>query len=65
MDTNTTIDTFTEFFVQRGHQLLHGTGLIPPSPDDPVLFVTSGMHPLIPYLKGRPHPLGRRLVNCQ
>ncbi len=23
------------------------------------------MHPLIPYLEGRPHPLGRRLVDVQ
>ncbi|GHG06282.1 hypothetical protein GCM10018791_18390 [Streptomyces zaomyceticus] len=30
-----------------------------------MLFTTSGMHPLTPYLEGRPHPLGRRLVNVQ
>ena len=36
-----------------------------PPPGDPVLFTTSGMHPLTPYLEGRPHPLGRRLVGVQ
>ena len=30
-----------------------------------MLFTTSGMHPLTPYLVGRPHPLGSRLVNLQ
>jgi alanyl-tRNA synthetase len=30
-----------------------------------VLFTTSGMHPLTPYLEGRPHPLGTRLAGVQ
>jgi alanyl-tRNA synthetase len=30
-----------------------------------VLFTTSGMHHLTPYLLGRPHPLGRRLSGRQ
>ncbi|HEY7147601.1 MAG TPA: alanine--tRNA ligase-related protein [Streptosporangiaceae bacterium] len=64
MDTTQIIETFTEFFRERGHQLITGSTLIPP-PGDPVLFTTSGMHPLTPYLEGRPHPLGRRLVNVQ
>ncbi|MER5337569.1 alanine--tRNA ligase-related protein [Micromonospora sp. NPDC002717] len=56
--------TFVDFFRQRGHELVPDGSLIPP-PGDPVLFTTSGMHPLTPYLEGRPHPLGRRLVNVQ
>jgi alanyl-tRNA synthetase len=56
--------TFIDFFEERGHRLVPGTTLIPP-PGDPVLFTTSGMHPLTPYLLGDPHPLGRRLVNEQ
>jgi alanyl-tRNA synthetase len=64
MDTTQTIKTFIEFFGERGHKLVTGSTLIPP-PGDPVLFTTSGMHPLTPYLEGRPHPLGRRLVNVQ
>jgi alanyl-tRNA synthetase len=56
--------TFLDFFRERGHRLVPDTSLIPP-PGDPVLFTTSGMHPLTPYLLGRPHPLGRRLVNVQ
>ncbi|WP_326564127.1 alanine--tRNA ligase-related protein [Micromonospora peucetia] len=56
--------TFLDFFRERGHELVSDGSLIPP-PGDPVLFTTSGMHPLTPYLEGRPHPLGRRLVNVQ
>ncbi|MDP9183624.1 MAG: alanine--tRNA ligase-related protein [Actinomycetota bacterium] len=64
MNTKETLTTFLEFFRERGHQRLTGTSLIP-SPQDPVLFTTSGMHPLTPYLAGRSHPLGKRLVNVQ
>src|SRR6201985_2889139 len=64
MDTQTTIDTFIGFFRERGHHRVTGTSLLPP-PGDPVLFTTAGMHPLTPYLEGRPHPAVRRLVNVQ
>jgi alanyl-tRNA synthetase len=64
MNTDQVVKTFTEFFRERGHRLITGSTLLPP-PGDPVLFTTSGMHPLTPYLEGRPHPLGRRLVNVQ
>ncbi|NEA36669.1 alanine--tRNA ligase-related protein [Streptomyces sp. SID13031] len=60
-----TIDqTFIDFFTRRGHIPTTGSSLIP-RPGDPVLFTTSGMHPLTPYLEGDPHPLGRRLVGVQ
>jgi alanyl-tRNA synthetase len=65
MDTPTTLKLFDEFFRHRGHRRIRGSSLIPPDPNDTVLFVTSGMHPLIPYLQGRPHPQGRRLHNLQ
>ncbi len=64
MDVSRTLSEFTEFYRQRGHQLIAGSTLIPP-PGDPVLFTTSGMHPLTRYLEGRPHPLGRRLAGRQ
>ena len=64
MDVNETISRFTEFFTRRGHQLLRGSTLVPPD-GDTVLFTTSGMHPLTPYLLGRPHPGGRRLTGLQ
>jgi len=44
--------------------------LIPNSPlipeyDPTVLFTPAGMHPLIPYFLGQPHPLGKKLMNVQ
>lgn len=36
-----------------------------PENDPTTLFTGSGMQPLIPYLLGEPHPLGKRLVNIQ
>lgn len=56
---------FIDFYLERDHRLIGGTSLIPPDPDDPVLLVTSGMHPLTRYLEGTPHPLGGRLVGTQ
>lgn len=64
MRTEQLVSTFVEYFEERGHQRIVGSTLLPP-PGDAVLFTTSGMHPLTPYLEGRPHPLGSRLVNVQ
>ncbi|MFF7990681.1 alanine--tRNA ligase-related protein [Kitasatospora xanthocidica] len=64
MNTDQLVRTFTEYYEERGHRRITGSTLLPP-PGDPVLFTTSGMHPLTPYLEGRPHPLGSRLVNVQ
>lgn len=64
MNTDQIVRTFVEYFEERGHRRITGSTLLPP-PGDPVLFTTSGMHPLTPHLEGRPHPLGRRLVNVQ
>jgi len=64
MNTEQIIHTFVEYFEERGHRRITGSTLLPP-PEDSVLFTTSGMHPLTPFLEGRPHPLGSRLVNVQ
>src|SRR2546425_9149229 len=55
---------YLEFFRERGHAVIPSAPLIPEN-DPSVLFTTAGMHPLVPYLLGRPHPSGKRLVNCQ
>lgn len=36
-----------------------------PENDPTVLFTTAGMHPLVPYLMGEPHPGGNRLADVQ
>jgi len=56
--------TYLEFFKARGHAEISGRSLIPEN-DPTVLFTTAGMHPLVPYILGEPHPAGRRLVDVQ
>lgn len=58
-------NTFIDFYRERCHHLIGSSSLVPPDPEDPVLLVTSGMHPLTGYLEGEPHPLGTRLVSQQ
>jgi alanyl-tRNA synthetase len=55
---------YIEFFTSRGHAKIEGKSLIPEN-DPTVLFTTAGMHPLVPYLLGEPHPAGTRLVDYQ
>lgn len=52
------------FFKQKGHQVIPSAPVIPEN-DPTVLFNTAGMQPLVPYLKGMPHPLGNRLCDVQ
>ena len=55
---------YLEFFQKRGHKIIASASLIPE--DDPsALFTSAGMHPLVPYLLGQPHPQGKRLTNVQ
>jgi len=57
---------FIEFFTTppRNHEEIPSAPLVPEN-DPTVLFITAGMHPLVPYLMGEPHPLGKRLVDIQ
>ncbi|MHC1786897.1 MAG: alanine--tRNA ligase [Christensenellales bacterium] len=55
---------FITFFEQQGHARIPSASVIPEN-DPTVLFTTAGMHPLVPYLMGQPHPSGKRLVNVQ
>jgi alanyl-tRNA synthetase len=55
---------YLDFFVSKNHAVIPSASLIPEN-DPTVLFTTAGMHPLVPYLLGQPHPQGKRLVNCQ
>jgi len=55
---------YLSFFVKKGHKLLPNVSLIPEN-DPTALFINSGMHPLVSYLLGEPHPLGKRLVSNQ
>jgi len=52
------------FFETHGHRRIPSASLVPEN-DPTVLFTTAGMHPLVPFLLGEPHPQGKRLVNFQ
>ncbi|OGV48334.1 MAG: alanine--tRNA ligase [Lentisphaerae bacterium GWF2_44_16] len=55
---------YIDFFVKKGHAVTKSAPLVPDN-DPTVLFTTAGMHPLVPFLLGEKHPLGKRLVNYQ
>ena len=55
---------YFEFFKEKQHKLISSASLIPEH-DPTVLFTTAGMHPLVPYIMGQPHPSGKRLVDVQ
>jgi len=66
MTTNEIRQAYLDFFTDktRQHKKIPLAPLVPP--DDPTtLFTGSGMQQLVPYLKGEPHPMGKRLVNSQ
>lgn len=55
---------YLEFFQRNGHSVITNASLIPEN-DPTALFTSAGMHPLVPYLLGQPHPDGTKLVNVQ
>jgi len=64
MKANELRERYQRFFEARGHKRIRSAPLLPEN-DPTVLFTTAGMHPLVPFLLGEPHPLGKRLVNVQ
>lgn len=55
---------YLNFFKQKDHEIIKSYSLLPEN-DPTALFISAGMHPLIPYLMGEPHPLGKRIANFQ
>jgi len=64
MSTKEIREKYLEFFKKRGHVEIAPSPLVIES-DPTTLFTSSGMQPLIPYLKGEKHPEGKRLVDSQ
>jgi alanyl-tRNA synthetase len=64
MDAKTFRQLSLDFFKDKDHAIIGGSSLMPEH-DPSVLFTTAGMHPLVPFLLGEPHPAGKRLANCQ
>lgn len=55
---------YLDFFVKKGHKIIPNVSSIPEN-DPTALFISAGMHPLVPYLLGEFHPLGKKLCSVQ
>lgn len=55
---------YIEFFIKQGHKEISPAPLLALN-DPTLLFVNSGMFPLVPYLSGMPHVSGKKLVDYQ
>jgi len=55
---------YLDFFGKKNHALIPSAGLVPEN-DPTTLFTGSGMQPLLPYLLGAQHPMGKRATNSQ
>ncbi len=55
---------FLDFMESKGHTIIPSASLLPKE-DPTLLFVNSGMYPLVPYLMGQEHPAGVRLADSQ
>lgn len=55
---------YLNFFEKKGHAVVPSAPLVPEN-DPTTLFTGSGMQPILPYLLGEPHPLGKRIVDSQ
>ncbi len=53
-----------DFWQAKQHAIIPSASVLPDN-DPTALFINSGMHPLVPYLMGQPHPAGQRLANAQ
>lgn len=53
-----------DFFKKKKHVVIDSAPMIPEH-DPTALFISAGMHPLVPYLMGEKHPSGKKLTNFQ
>ncbi len=58
------IKKYVDFFKTKNHKEIPSASLVPEN-DPTVLFTTAGMHPLVPFLLGQKHPLGKRITDVQ
>lgn len=55
---------FLKYMEERGHVIVPSSSLVPEN-DPTTLFTGSGMQPMVPYLLGELHPLGKRIADSQ
>jgi alanyl-tRNA synthetase len=64
MNTNEIRTAYLRYFTGHDHVEIPSATLVPEN-DPTTLFTGSGMQPLLPYLLGKDHPQGTRLVDSQ
>lgn len=64
MKTSEIRQAYLDFYKSRSHAVIPGASLVPEN-DPTVLFTTAGMHPLVPYLMGQAHPMGKLVCDVQ
>ncbi len=64
MTVNQIRSKFLNYMKERGHVIVPSSLLVPEN-DPTTLFTGSGMQPMVPYLLGQPHPLGKRIADSQ
>jgi alanyl-tRNA synthetase len=55
---------FLKYMENKGHVIVPSSSLVPEN-DPTTLFTGSGMQPMVQYLLGQPHPLGKRIADSQ
>jgi alanyl-tRNA synthetase len=64
MTTDEIREKYLKFFEEKGHKRIDPSPLV--LEEDPTtLFTSSGMQQLVPFLMGKDHPKGKRLVDSQ
>lgn len=56
--------SYLDFFKKNGHAIVPSAPIVPEN-DPTTLFTGSGMQPMITYLLGEPHSLGKRIADSQ
>lgn len=64
MTANELRKKFLDFMEKKGHKIIPSSSLVPEN-DPTTLFTGSGMQPMIPYLLGEKHPLGKKIADSQ
>ncbi|MBO7326783.1 MAG: alanine--tRNA ligase, partial [Clostridia bacterium] len=57
-------NAWLDFYKSKGHAVIPAASLIGDGTTG-VMFNVAGMQPLMPYLLGKEHPMGKRLCNVQ
>ncbi|MFH0851493.1 MAG: alanine--tRNA ligase-related protein, partial [Candidatus Peregrinibacteria bacterium] len=64
LSTDAIRQAYLDFFRSRAHAVIPSSSLLPEN-DPTTLFTGSGMQPMLPYLLGEKHPLGKRIADSQ